>query len=74
MSHKRHAKVNAAGHIRGQQGLLFLRLTEGLSPKEILIVPIEVAKKVHLCAFRPGLVQSRFSTHRLPIRRQVLPR
>jgi len=47
MSKNRHAKMNAAGHIRGEQGLSFLRLTEGLAPEEILIVPLEVAKKVH---------------------------
>jgi len=46
MSKKRHAKVNAAGHIRGLQGLSFLELTEGLTTEEMLIVPIEVAKKV----------------------------
>lgn len=47
MSRNRHAKVNAAGHIRGEQGLSFLKLTGGLAPEEIFIVPIEVAKKVH---------------------------
>jgi len=47
MSRNRYAKVNTAGHIRGEQGLSFLKLTEGLAPKEIFVVPIEVAKKVH---------------------------
>jgi transposase len=47
MSKKRYGKMNAAGHIRGQQGLEFLSLTEDLAPHEILIVPLEVAKKVH---------------------------
>jgi len=46
MSKRQYAKVNAAGHIRGQHGLLFVSLIEGLPPQEVLILPVEVSKKV----------------------------
>jgi hypothetical protein len=55
MSHKQYAKMNAAGHIRGQQGLSFLELTQDLAPGEIFIVPVEVAKKVHWTLVCDGL-------------------